>query len=154
MQTAAAAAAQRAAAAAGALAGQQQQQRQQQQQGLRMTSYRSGCLSKPGAVDILSALPAHSLTQLDLSFGLEGGGALDAAAVSAALARLSSLQQLRLSSAGMASITGNCLASVPQLSTLTSLAHMTGMFVTLRVNKSDQLHHLTEQHTQHDKSLP
>jgi hypothetical protein len=100
-------------AAQGALAG------QQQQQGLRMTSYRSGCLSKPGAVDILSALPAHSLTQLDLSCGPQGGGTLDAAAVSAALGRLSSLQQLRLSGPHIASTSGNCLASVLQLSRLT-----------------------------------
>jgi hypothetical protein len=102
--------------AAGAPAGQQQHQ-----QGLRMTSYRSGCLSKPGALGALSALPAHSLRQLDLSYRPEGGGTVDASAVSAALARLSSLQQLRLSSAGGAALTGNCLASVPQLSRLTSL---------------------------------
>jgi hypothetical protein len=69
LQTVAATAAQSAAAAAGALAGQTPQQ-QQQQQALRMSSYRSGCLSKPGAVGTLSALPAHSLRQLDLSFGL------------------------------------------------------------------------------------
>jgi hypothetical protein len=106
-----------------ALSGQQQhqQRQQQQQQSLRMTSYRSGCLSKPGAVDTLSALPAHSLTQLDLSLGTERG-TVDAAAVSAALGRLSSLQQLRLSSAALALLSpGNCLASVPQLSRLTSL---------------------------------
>jgi hypothetical protein len=122
MQTAAATAAQ---SAAGALAGQtsqQQQQQQQQQQGLRMSSYRSGCLSKPGATGVLSALPAHSLTQLDLSFRPEHWCTVDAAAVSAALARLSNLQQLRLSSAGRAALTGNCLACVPQLSRLTYLA--------------------------------
>jgi hypothetical protein len=124
MQMAAPTATQRAACLPDTFAGLQlQQQQQQQRQGLRMTSYRSGCLSRPGAVGVLSALPAHSLTQLDLSlFQRAPGSTLDASAVSAAVAQLSSLQQLRLSTSNKSSSTGNCLASVPQLSRLTSLA--------------------------------
>jgi hypothetical protein len=70
---------------------------------------------------MLRLLPAHSLTQLDLSLGTEPRGLVKALAVSAAVARLSNLQQLRLSSAGKQSLRGNCLACVPQLSRLTSL---------------------------------
>uniref|UniRef100_A0A383W7L2 RNI-like protein n=1 Tax=Tetradesmus obliquus TaxID=3088 RepID=A0A383W7L2_TETOB len=69
-----------------------QQQQQQQQACLRLSSFSSNCLV---TLDMLAALPAHSLTHLDLN--LMHSPAMDGSALSAALARLSSLQQLSLS---------------------------------------------------------
>jgi Leucine-rich repeat (LRR) protein len=95
----------------------QRQQQQQQQRGLRLVSF-TGDL--PGMPGMLAALPAHSLTQLelDLSFSrvLSGPG------LAAALARLSNLQQLSLSTAVIDGIPASCLSGVAQLNHLTSLS--------------------------------
>uniref|UniRef100_A0A383WPB8 Uncharacterized protein n=1 Tax=Tetradesmus obliquus TaxID=3088 RepID=A0A383WPB8_TETOB len=69
---------------------------------------------------MLADLPAHSLTALDLEFQLSIGA--DGRALSALLARLSSLQQLRLSTVdGCVSIPGSCVAGIASLSQLTQL---------------------------------
>jgi hypothetical protein len=60
-----------------------QQQQQQQLLGLRLASY----AGFPGDTNTLAALPAHSLTHLDLNFKYSSG--IGGAALSAALARLS-----------------------------------------------------------------
>jgi hypothetical protein len=73
---------------------QQQQQQQQQQQGWRLGSF--SC-DMPGAAGMLAALPAHSLTHLDLDVRLSGD-MMTADGLSAALARLSNLQQLCIQS--------------------------------------------------------
>jgi hypothetical protein len=69
----------------------QQQQQQQQQQGLRLSSFVSNCLV---TLDLLAALPAHSLTRLEVNFS--HSTAMDSATLSSALAQLSRLQQLSL----------------------------------------------------------
>jgi hypothetical protein len=107
-------------AAAGAAAAgiQTPQQQQQQQQGLQVVSLSSSCLAKPGALGILAALPAHSLTHLDLTFN---SCVVDASLVSAALMRLSSLQELHLKRCLATRVTGSCAPAIMQLSRLTSL---------------------------------
>jgi hypothetical protein len=94
----------------------------QQRCGLRLVSFSSRC-EKPGAVGVLAALPAHSLTSLHLS--VEHTGTVDCRGLSAALARLSCLQQLQLVMWPFASYVeftgGSCLDSVSQLSKLTAL---------------------------------
>jgi hypothetical protein len=93
-----------------------QPQRQQQVPGLRLTSY----IDLPGDTSILAALPAHSLTRPDLDFRYSR--VISGAALSAALARLSNLQQLHLTTRrDAAAIPGCCLSSVAQLTALTSL---------------------------------
>jgi hypothetical protein len=77
-----------------------------------------------GDVGMLAALPAHSLTNLDVTLGLLGP--VDGQAASAALARLSNLQQLRMQSGECMQDARSvdfysCLAGVAQLSQLTSL---------------------------------
>jgi hypothetical protein len=80
-----------------------QQQQQQQQQGLRLASFDSDWLVAPA---VLAALPAHSLTSLNLDLkyaaaelhmaSVPAGLAVAGTAVAEALARLSSLQHLSL----------------------------------------------------------
>jgi hypothetical protein len=70
-----------------------------------------------GDTGMLAALPAHSLTNLDVRSGLLGP--VDGQAASAALARLSNLQQLRLRTDSTDLY--SCLAGLAQLSQLTSL---------------------------------
>uniref|UniRef100_A0A383W8N2 Uncharacterized protein n=1 Tax=Tetradesmus obliquus TaxID=3088 RepID=A0A383W8N2_TETOB len=85
-----------AAAAAAAAAGTEVKQ---QQPGLRLANFSS---SWRGAPELLAALPAHSLTQLHLDLGwpkgqrAADGYSVDGEVTSAALAGLSSLQQLTL----------------------------------------------------------
>jgi hypothetical protein len=96
-----------------------QQTIQHQRSRLRLASFVSDSLC---AASMVAALPAHSLTHLILDVGPED--AFDGAALSAALAHLSSLQQLWLtnkSSFSSSSTPGSCLAGVAQLSRLTSL---------------------------------
>jgi hypothetical protein len=86
-----------------------------QQGALRLASLSSDL---PGAAGLLAALPAHSLTRLEL--GLERSGSSgSSSALSAALAQLSNLQQLHIS--GGHDSHGSCLAGITQLSCLTSL---------------------------------
>jgi hypothetical protein len=66
---------------------------------------------------MLTALPAHSLTNLDVRLGLLGP--VDGQAASAALARLTNLQQLQMTTSGTDFY--SCLPGVAQLSQLTSL---------------------------------
>jgi Leucine-rich repeat (LRR) protein len=115
---AAAAAAAIAAVAPGNRTLNQQQQQQQQQQSLQLVSFYSNCFGKPGALGVLAALPAHSMKQLSLSVS---DSEIYAAPVSAALTRLTCLQQLRLTSDFQFDNTGNHLAGLSQLSQLTSL---------------------------------
>lgn len=68
---------------------------------------------------MLSALPAHSLTHLDLT--LPPTGMVDAAALSSALARLTNLQQLRLEKWQGLPMAGSCLGGILQLCRLTML---------------------------------
>jgi hypothetical protein len=89
--------------------------RQQQQQGLKLAEFTRFL----GSAAALAALPVHSLTQLDLSWG--SGGSTSGPTLSKALVRLSNLQRLRLRNS-----TGNknmpaCLAGIAQLRQLTSL---------------------------------
>jgi hypothetical protein len=91
---------------------QQLTQQQQQQNPMRLASFSTNWLATPA---VLAALPAHSLTCLQLA--AEYSSQVDGAALSAAIARLSSLQQLHLSS-GLAR---SCASSIAQLSRLTSL---------------------------------
>jgi hypothetical protein len=78
-------------AAAAALVAPQQQQQQQQQQRWRLARF--SC-DLPGAAGMLAALPAHSLTCLEL--GLTQSSTANLNDLPAALARLSNLQQLKL----------------------------------------------------------
>uniref|UniRef100_A0A383VQ57 Uncharacterized protein n=1 Tax=Tetradesmus obliquus TaxID=3088 RepID=A0A383VQ57_TETOB len=117
---AAAAAAANGAAAPAAPRHKEQQQPQQQQ--LRqsypqLASFSIGC---PTDASVLAALPAHSLTQLDLNLGwrsLDLQGSFSRAALSAALVRMTNLQQLRLHGG----LRAECLAGVAQLTQLSSL---------------------------------
>jgi hypothetical protein len=88
---AAAAAAEPAAAPSSTLIIQQQQQQppQQQQPGLRLTSFATNL---PSVQALLSLLPAHSLTHLDLRLHETG----DCSSMTEQLERLSSLRQLKL----------------------------------------------------------
>jgi hypothetical protein len=75
----------------------------------------------PFGAALVAALPAHSLTHLDLCLA-SGGSSNDSAALSAALARLTSLKQLRLfGSYGRYEVSGECLISLAQVTQLTSL---------------------------------
>jgi hypothetical protein len=90
-----------------------------QQQGLwRLASFKSNL---PGAAGLLAALPAHSLTKLQLDLTCDT--AASAAALPAALARLSSLKQLIVFDGRGAFPVGPgcCLKGVAQLSQLTEL---------------------------------
>uniref|UniRef100_A0A383W1D2 Uncharacterized protein n=1 Tax=Tetradesmus obliquus TaxID=3088 RepID=A0A383W1D2_TETOB len=113
-----------AATAAGSAITQQQPQQlqQQQQRGLRLVSFSSNWRGSP---QLLAALPAHSLTQLTLDLGSAQQGdsyQLDAAAAAAALARLSSLQQLTMQNTDcMCENAASCLAAVSELTQLTLL---------------------------------
>jgi hypothetical protein len=89
---------------------------QQQLLGLRLASF----TGFPGDSSILETLPAHSLKRLLLDF--RHSSHIGGPALSAALARLSNLQQLRLSTTiDAVAIPGRCLPGVAQLSRLTSL---------------------------------
>jgi hypothetical protein len=101
----------------------------QQLQGLQLVSFGSGWLVAPA---VLAALPAHSLTflNLDLDFAAAVttkkpvGLGVNGMAVAAALARLSSLQHLCLGRRGFVisrDVTAACCASIAQLSQLRSL---------------------------------
>jgi hypothetical protein len=71
---------------------------------------------------MLSSLPAYSLTRLDLKLGYKG--LLNGPQLSAALAQLSSLQQLRIAMGEVRDcypFPGSALAGIAQLSKLTSL---------------------------------
>jgi hypothetical protein len=99
---------------------QQHQQQQQQwchQQGLRLHSFSSDL---PKAADMLAVLNPHSQADVSLEWNYSSPYVTDSAALSAALSRLSSLQQLRLLDAQDASL-GNALTALAQLSQLTSL---------------------------------
>jgi Leucine-rich repeat (LRR) protein len=90
-----------------------------------------------GNAGMLAALPAHSLTRLGF---MQLEGPADSAAISAALVRLSNLQQLQVKSA--TSVT--CLSSPEQLTRLTQL---TAEFVTCdiefqAISQMQQLQHL------------
>lgn len=73
-------------------------------------------------MSLLAALPAHSLTHLDLSMcnGSEADS-LDAAAVAAVLGRLSNLQRLELSKPEGMPMKGSCITAIGQLTKLTYL---------------------------------
>jgi hypothetical protein len=93
-----------------------QQQQQQQQRGLRLSSFATNCLVTP---DTLAALPAHSLTHLDID--LEHSKPMDGTVLSAASAQLSSLQHLSLVNESQVSVAGRCLLGLAQLRQLTLL---------------------------------
>jgi hypothetical protein len=103
-------------AAAAAAAGEGVVASVSQQQGrLRLTSFTSNLR----AAGILGVLPAHSLTALHLS-PIDSLGA-DGRQLSALIARLSSLKQLRLAGRGPRSMPGSCFAGIAQLTDLTAL---------------------------------
>jgi hypothetical protein len=81
---------------------------------LRLTSFNT---DMPGAAGMLAAVPAHSLTRLEPHLGCDHS--IDYAALSAALAQLSKLQQMHIS--GACDALGSCLAGIAQLSCLTGL---------------------------------
>jgi hypothetical protein len=96
---------------------------QQQQPGLRLGSFSSDAA---WAVGLLPALPAHSLTCLELDLNSSRSYAQrdrDAAALAAALPRLSSLQQLVFEGDLMCKL-DSCMSVLGQLSKLTSLKLM------------------------------
>uniref|UniRef100_A0A383WDL0 F-box domain-containing protein n=1 Tax=Tetradesmus obliquus TaxID=3088 RepID=A0A383WDL0_TETOB len=114
-------------AAPGATSTGLQQLQQRQQPGLRLASFTSHA---PWAVDLLPVLPAHSLTRLQLGWGDSTAGNIAAenyaAALAAALPRLSSLQELVLCGTiawvpqGEPQV-DSCLAVLRQLTRLTCL---------------------------------
>jgi hypothetical protein len=107
-----------AAAAAAVAAGQQSAaaDEQQQQQPVRLPNFRNATMiNMAGTAGMLAALPAHSLTRLDLTTS-EWQRPVNSAAVSAALARLSNLQQLRL--CNPQPISGCCLVQLTRLTLL------------------------------------
>jgi hypothetical protein len=98
-----------------------QQHQQLQSPGLHLASF--SC-DVPAGVGLLAALPAHSLTHLDLH--LENSSSSNSAELSAALARLINLQQLQLYSSYVTRtfsgrLHGECLGGLAQLTQLTSL---------------------------------
>jgi hypothetical protein len=98
------------------MAGLFEEWQQQQQRSLRLCSFSS---SFPKAVDMLSVLHPHSLTCVDLDLSEATTGSL---ALSAAIARLSSLQQLHLIGIRMADANrGDALTALARLSQLTAL---------------------------------
>jgi hypothetical protein len=95
-----------------------QQQQQQKRQGLLCLDSFSASSNSLGVPSVLAALPAHSLTSLVL--GTEDS--VVPAELSAALARFSNLQQLRLiSNYNNPQHRGGCLAGIAQLTRLTFL---------------------------------
>jgi hypothetical protein len=105
-----------AAAAAAAAAGQGGVASSGKQQGrLRLTSFTSNLR----AAGMLAALPADSLTALDLS--PMGSIGADGRQLSALVARLSSLKQLKLDGPGTPSVPGSCFEGIAQLTGLTAL---------------------------------
>jgi hypothetical protein len=92
------------------------QQDDPRQQKLQLRSFTTGL----SGANVLAALPAHSLTRLELQFG--SSETLDGPAMSAALARLSSLQQLIIHCPyWCCKMAGSCLPGLAELSNLTSL---------------------------------
>jgi hypothetical protein len=91
-----------------------------------------------GDAGMLAALPAHSLTNLDVSIGLLAP--VDGQAASAALARLSNLQQLHVASADVYS----CLAGVAQLSQLTTLHLLQHAHYTDQISQLGNVQHLQQ----------
>lgn len=76
--------------------------------------------AKPAGM--LAALPAYSLTALELDWEYQDIIGVDGSTLSALLARLSSLQQLRLAAqCSRAGIPGECLAGIASLGQLTEL---------------------------------
>jgi hypothetical protein len=94
---------------------QQQEEQQQQQQQQPLPPPNISSITMTGNAGMLAALPAHSLTHLNI---LELLQPVNYAAVSAALAKLSNLRQLHI---GDPAISLNCAASLAQLSQLTLL---------------------------------
>jgi hypothetical protein len=94
------------------------EQQQRLQRAWRLASFSSDL---PGAAGLLPFLPAHSLTHLTLD--LQHDTAVDGAALSGALAHLSSLQFLCLHSHCMekTAVPASCLAGIAQLGQLTEL---------------------------------
>jgi hypothetical protein len=87
------------------------------QPGLRLQGFSSNL---PRSASMLADLPSHSLTALDLDIQASTGAG--DSNLSAQLARLSSLQQLRLSSGILGdSIPDSCLAGIAGLGQLTQL---------------------------------
>jgi hypothetical protein len=95
-----------------------QQQQQQQQRRLRLVRFSSNMLASSS---MLAALPAHSLTRLEMDFAFSSSSSLNGQSMSAALAQISNLQQLQLGTSSQTSVPGSCLAGIVQLSQLTSL---------------------------------
>jgi hypothetical protein len=90
---------------------------QQKQQGLRLASFSSDLPS----AELLAALPAHSLTHLEVYHGCyRTRSDKDNSSIAAALARLSSLQHLELTTSENG-IPVSALEGVAQLSRLTAL---------------------------------
>uniref|UniRef100_A0A383VVV7 Uncharacterized protein n=1 Tax=Tetradesmus obliquus TaxID=3088 RepID=A0A383VVV7_TETOB len=106
-----------AAAAAGSPAGNPEQAapQQQQQQQLRLASFSSNYAGIP----VLQALPAHSLTRLQLD--VEAFLETERPEVPQLLAGLSNLQELQVDSTGIGELPGSCFAAIAQLSKLTQL---------------------------------
>jgi hypothetical protein len=100
--------------AAGSLAAAAAAPAKQQQQGLRLTSFKSCIIDVTG---MLATLPAHSLTHLDITVPSES--VINGPAASAALARLTCLQQLSMR--GGKAVRGDPVAGLAQLRQLTSL---------------------------------
>jgi hypothetical protein len=97
------------------------QQQQQQRLLLRLASFSTNVVDPK----LLAVLPAHSLTQLDLDHqhcfrGRQQHSNLLGAALSAALSKLSNLQQLRLAYVTPDTCLG-CCEAIPQLTRLTCL---------------------------------
>jgi hypothetical protein len=92
--------------------------RLQLQQALRLSSFSSNSMVE---FTLLSALPAHSLTQLHLDLSCIGAATKsETSVISAAVAQLSGLQELHLE-ARITRFPGCVLPSLAQLSQLTSL---------------------------------
>ncbi|KAF6263254.1 hypothetical protein COO60DRAFT_486948 [Scenedesmus sp. NREL 46B-D3] len=128
---------------------------QQQQQGMRMLNISSISMAiSSGSEGMLAALPAHSLTRLDLQ-GHEGP--VDGAAVSAALARLRNLQQLHIAGESW-SDPARCLTGVAQLTRLT-LLELDGDWtgdgkLMLDLSRLTQLHKFSHRWKQLDAIFP
>jgi hypothetical protein len=95
------------------------------QRGLQLTSFTSDV---PGVVGMVAALPPHSLTMLDVGLysscdSFDDRMAFDGTALSAALARLTSLQQLRVTF-----LRFDCWPALGQLTLLTRLEMSGGYF--------------------------
>jgi hypothetical protein len=85
--------------------------------GFELDSFSSNCLADASVLEVLAA---HSLTRLNIAVKPSGGSS--ALALAAALARLSSLQELSLAStADGCSLPGSCLGGILQMNRLTAL---------------------------------